>query len=59
VSTRRVAAGAVSGRGDVACESYDIVANLGAQYSELIGGYADHAATLPNPTYHLPDGSAG
>ena len=33
---------------------YDVVANLGDQYSDLIGGYADRAVKLPNPTYYLP-----
>ena len=33
---------------------FDIVANLGDQFSDLIGGYADHVYKLPNPTYYLP-----
>jgi predicted secreted acid phosphatase len=33
---------------------YDIVANYGDQWSDLQGGYADHAVKLPNPTYYLP-----
>ncbi|MFI7589057.1 HAD family acid phosphatase [Spongisporangium articulatum] len=33
---------------------YDIVVNLGDQYSDLKGGYADHTVKLPNPTYFLP-----
>ncbi|MEE4544368.1 HAD family acid phosphatase [Streptomyces sp. V4-01] len=33
---------------------YDIVANFGDQYSDLSGGYADHAYKLPNPMYFLP-----
>ncbi|GAA3333721.1 hypothetical protein HP467_17445 [Curtobacterium albidum] len=33
---------------------YDIVANLGDQYSDLIGGSADRSVKLPNPTYYLP-----
>jgi predicted secreted acid phosphatase len=33
---------------------YTIVANYGDQYSDLIGGYADHTVKLPNPTYYLP-----
>ena len=33
---------------------YDIVANFGDQFSDLIGGYADRAVKLPNPTYYLP-----
>ena len=43
------------GRGDeVQLPEYDVVANLGDQYSDLIGGYADRAVKLPNPTYYLP-----
>ncbi len=33
---------------------YDIVANVGDQYSDLKGGSADRAVKLPNPTYYLP-----
>ncbi|MFT4264286.1 MAG: HAD family acid phosphatase [Nocardioides sp.] len=33
---------------------FDIVANLGDQYSDLKGGYADASYKLPNPTYYLP-----
>ncbi len=33
---------------------YDIVYNVGDQYSDLIGGHADHTVKLPNPTYYLP-----
>ena len=33
---------------------YDIVANLGDQFSDLIGGHADRQVKLPNPTYYLP-----
>ena len=33
---------------------YRIVANLGDQFSDLIGGSADHVVKLPNPTYYLP-----
>ena len=32
----------------------DIVANLGDQFSDLKGGYADTTYKLPNPTYYLP-----
>ncbi|MEP9382793.1 HAD family acid phosphatase [Nocardioides cheoyonin] len=41
-------------RKHVAAEGYRIVANLGDQYSDLIGGYAEHPIKLPNPTYYLP-----
>jgi predicted secreted acid phosphatase len=33
---------------------YDIVLNVGDQWSDLQGGYADKALKLPNPTYFLP-----
>jgi hypothetical protein len=33
---------------------YDIVANLGDQYSDLKGGAADRTFKLPNPNYYLP-----
>lgn len=38
----------------VESQGYDIVANFGDQDSDLIGGYADRAVKLPNPTYYLP-----
>ena len=31
-----------------------IIANLGDQFSDLIGGSSDRAVKLPNPTYYLP-----
>ena len=33
---------------------YDIVADFGDQYSDLVGGYADRTFKLPNPSYYLP-----
>ena len=33
---------------------YDIVLNVGDQWSDLQGGYADRVLKLPNPTYFLP-----
>ena len=33
---------------------YDIALNVGDQFSDLQGGYADHYLKLPNPTYYLP-----
>jgi predicted secreted acid phosphatase len=33
---------------------YSVVANYGDQFSDLIGGHADRAVKLPNPTYYLP-----
>jgi hypothetical protein len=33
---------------------YDIVANFGDQFSDLVGGYADRTFKMPNPNYFLP-----
>jgi predicted secreted acid phosphatase len=33
---------------------YDVVLNVGDQFSDLQGGFADHSLKLPNPTYYLP-----
>lgn len=33
---------------------YDIVLNVGDQFSDLQGGFADETLKLPNPTYYLP-----
>jgi len=33
---------------------YTVVTNYGDQYSDLLGGYANHTVKLPNPTYYLP-----
>ena len=33
---------------------YDIVLNVGDQYSDLSGGYADKDVKLPNPFYYVP-----
>jgi hypothetical protein len=33
---------------------YDIVANLGDQFSDLRGGFADRPVKVPNPMYFLP-----
>ncbi len=33
---------------------YDIVANFGDQFSDLLGGFADRTFKLPNPNYFLP-----
>jgi hypothetical protein len=35
-------------------KGYDIVANVGDQFSDLEGGYADHSFKMPNPMYYLP-----
>jgi hypothetical protein len=41
-------------RAYVESQGYDIVANFGDQFSDLIGGHADRTVKLPNPTYYLP-----
>jgi hypothetical protein len=33
---------------------YEIVANFGDQFSDLVGGHADRTFKLPNPNYFLP-----
>ncbi|KRC64076.1 hypothetical protein ASE12_04440 [Aeromicrobium sp. Root236] len=33
---------------------YEITLNVGDQWSDLQGGYADRVLKLPNPTYYLP-----
>jgi hypothetical protein len=33
---------------------YHIIANVGDQQSDLIGGYADQPFKVPNPFYFIP-----
>jgi hypothetical protein len=33
---------------------YSIVADLGDQYSDLIGGDAGHQVKIPDPMYYIP-----
>lgn len=35
-------------------DGWDIILNVGDQYSDLEGGYARHRVKLPNPFYYLP-----
>jgi acid phosphatase len=35
-------------------QGYDIILNIGDQYSDLSGGYADKTYKLPNPYYFIP-----
>ncbi|NHN56879.1 hypothetical protein G9U51_13965 [Calidifontibacter sp. DB0510] len=35
-------------------QGYDIALNIGDQFSDLKGGYANTTLKLPNPTYYLP-----
>jgi predicted secreted acid phosphatase len=41
-------------RAYVESQGYDIIANFGDQFSDLIGGHADRTVKVPNPTYYLP-----
>lgn len=41
-------------RADIEQQGYEIVANIGDQYSDLAGGHADVAYKLANPFYFLP-----
>jgi hypothetical protein len=41
-------------RGYVESLGYDIVANFGDQFSDLVGGFADRTFKMPNPNYFLP-----
>lgn len=41
-------------RAYIESQGYNIVANFGDQFSDLIGGYADRTFKLPNPMYYLP-----
>ncbi len=41
-------------RADIEKQGYEIVANIGDQYSDLAGGHADAAFKLANPFYFLP-----
>jgi hypothetical protein len=41
-------------REDIESQGYRIVANVGDQFSDLVGGHAQKAFKLPNPFYYLP-----
>ena len=41
-------------RADVEKQGFEIIANIGDQYSDLAGGHADVAYKLANPFYFLP-----
>nr|WP_246300281.1 HAD family acid phosphatase [Actinopolyspora biskrensis] len=41
-------------RKHIESRGYDILANVGDQYSDLKGGYADKTFKLPNPMYYIP-----
>jgi hypothetical protein len=41
-------------RAHIEDQGFRIVGNFGDQFSDLIGGHADHTYKIPNPTYYLP-----
>lgn len=41
-------------RASIVRQGYDVLADIGDQWSDVCGGYADHIYKLPNPTYYLP-----
>lgn len=41
-------------RKQIASEGYDIIENIGDQFSDLEGGYADMTFKIPNPYYYIP-----
>ena len=41
-------------RAYIESQGYDVVADLGDQFSDLLGGYADKTFKMPNPNYYLP-----
>ena len=41
-------------RAYIESQGYDIVADFGDQYSDLLGGSADRTFKMPNPNYYLP-----
>jgi predicted secreted acid phosphatase len=43
-----------SERKKIAAKGYDIVVNVGDQFSDLKGGYAQHVFKLPDPFYYIP-----
>jgi predicted secreted acid phosphatase len=41
-------------RAYIESQGYNIVADIGDQFSDLLGGYADKTFKMPNPNYYLP-----
>ena len=41
-------------RAYIESQGYDIVANFGDQFSDLLGGFAEKTFKMPNPNYYLP-----
>lgn len=40
-------------RREITMQGYDVIASIGDQMSDLLGGYADRGFKLPNPFYYL------
>ena len=43
-----------STRKSIEDEGYDIIVNIGDQWSDLAGGYSERVYKLPNPYYYIP-----
>ena len=41
-------------RAKIAAMGYTIIANVGDQFSDLEGGFAERTFKLPNPFYYIP-----
>ena len=41
-------------RAYIESQGYEIVADMGDQFSDLLGGFADKTFKMPNPNYYLP-----
>jgi predicted secreted acid phosphatase len=41
-------------RAHIASMGYQILADFGDQYSDLLGGHAGHKVKIPNPMYYIP-----
>ena len=41
-------------RKEIAEKGYAIIADIGDEYSDLVGGYAEGKFKLPDPMYYIP-----
>jgi len=41
-------------RAYIESQGYEVVADIGDQFSDLLGGFADKTFKMPNPNYYLP-----
>jgi predicted secreted acid phosphatase len=41
-------------RAKITSDGYTIIANIGDQHSDLVGGYAERTFKVPNPFYYIP-----